>query len=131
MANEFFLPVKVEYQQYPDGTHVCMADNDGNWLADFGPEGNVLSEYIAEVTVKAFNKFLPKENASKGKTQSNAGDEKIRLVMMKLIPLSITAYDMQQDAKRCGESNMRDYWKGQHEAFGEVSKILNETLSKL
>jgi hypothetical protein len=29
-------PWKVEIQQYPEGSHICVADNAGDWVADCG-----------------------------------------------------------------------------------------------
>ena len=39
---------KVEYHQYEDGSHVCLTDEHGNWLADFGNEGVKECEDIAQ-----------------------------------------------------------------------------------
>lgn len=30
-----------EYQQYEDGSHECLADENGDWIADFGHEGTL------------------------------------------------------------------------------------------
>jgi predicted nuclease with TOPRIM domain len=40
---------KVEYQQYEDGSHVCLATESGDWVADFGKEGNKESEKNAKL----------------------------------------------------------------------------------
>jgi len=47
--------LKVEYQQYDDGTHICIADKYGNWLADCGPQGDKESEANAKRIVTAWN----------------------------------------------------------------------------
>lgn len=31
-------PWKTEFQQYEDGSHLCIADKEGNWIADIGKE---------------------------------------------------------------------------------------------
>jgi hypothetical protein len=48
---------KVEYQQYPDGTHVCVAYANGDWFCDCGMEGNKDAEKNAKLIVKAMNKL--------------------------------------------------------------------------
>lgn len=48
-------PWKIEYQQYPEGAHICVADKEGNWIADFGKEGSVEGEKIAKFVVLIIN----------------------------------------------------------------------------
>jgi len=49
------LIYKVEYQQYPDGTHICIAKENGDWVADCGLEGNKECEDNARLMVKKLN----------------------------------------------------------------------------
>jgi len=37
------MKYQIELQQYPDSLHVCIADQDGNFIADFGSNDDPLS----------------------------------------------------------------------------------------
>ena len=52
--------LKKEYQQYPDGVHVCVANSAGDWVADCGPKGDKSSEAYAKLFAAA--PALKKEN---------------------------------------------------------------------
>ena len=51
----------IEYQQYPDGTHVCIAYNNGDWFCDCGIEGNEISENNARIILNSLNSQLPNQ----------------------------------------------------------------------
>lgn len=58
---------KSEYQQFPDGTHVCVATHEGDFVADFGlptPENEANAELFAD-SLNTANKtgLLPSELA--------------------------------------------------------------------
>jgi hypothetical protein len=44
---------QTEYQQYPDGAHICVADSNGDWIADCGNKGNKESEANARLIASA------------------------------------------------------------------------------
>lgn len=44
-----------EYQQYPDGTHVCIAYSNGDWFCDCGLEGDIEAEQNAELLLSKLN----------------------------------------------------------------------------
>lgn len=49
-------PWEKEYQQYEnDGSHICLIDDQGSWIADFGNEGQSISETSAQYTALAVN----------------------------------------------------------------------------
>ncbi len=50
------MKLKIEYQQYPDGTHVCVAYENGDWFCDCGPEGDPIAESNAKLIVSLLNK---------------------------------------------------------------------------
>lgn len=47
-------PFKLEIQQYPDGPHNCIADANGDWVADFGPVSESKAD-LANIAVDAIN----------------------------------------------------------------------------
>lgn len=49
------MKYKVEYQLYPDGTHVCVADRKGDFVADCGLVGDKEAEDMAATIVGALN----------------------------------------------------------------------------
>lgn len=44
---------KVEYQQYEDGSHICVADPSGDWVCDCGLEGDIECEANAQLIASA------------------------------------------------------------------------------
>ncbi len=54
-----------EYQQYPDGTHVCIAYSNGDWFCDCGLEGNVESEKNADLILDKLNNLYTEEHLRK------------------------------------------------------------------
>jgi len=44
---------KKEYQQYPNGTHCCVALENGDWIADCGLEGDNEAEANAHLIAAA------------------------------------------------------------------------------
>jgi hypothetical protein len=48
-----------EYQQYPDGTHVCIAYSNGDWFC--GLEGNEEAEKNADLILDKLNNLYTKE----------------------------------------------------------------------
>lgn len=46
-------PWKQEYQTYEDGAHTCVANQDGDWIADCGKESNPESEANARLIAAA------------------------------------------------------------------------------
>ena len=54
-----------EYQQYPDGTHVCIAYSNGDWFCDCGLEGNVEAEKNADLILDKLNNLYMEEDLVK------------------------------------------------------------------
>ncbi len=54
-----------EYQQYPDGTHVCIAYSNGDWFCDCGLEGNVEAEKNADLILDKLNNLYTEEHLRK------------------------------------------------------------------
>jgi hypothetical protein len=51
-----------EYQQYDDGTHVCIAYSNGDWFCDCGLEGNEEAEKNADLILDKLNDSYTEED---------------------------------------------------------------------
>ena len=86
------MKYKIEYQQYPDGSHVCIAYENGDWFCDCGLESDT-----AEV------------NAALLLMRLNAGEEAIanaRLIaaapeMLRVIQDALTSIDSGESIIAC------------------------------
>lgn len=55
MSNATHTPEewKTEHQQYEDGSHICVADQNGDWVADCGKSGDKDAERHAKLIAAA------------------------------------------------------------------------------